>query len=205
MDFSGSINQSAVVSVVDASFTGTADLSAFTDGEITYSITPTDLVGNIGVVSTGVIVKDFTSPTVTSIGTVENILDTTASLTGAVVDELYFSGASIYYGTGDYSRITPLTGTKDALSASLVGLLPNSLYNYYIEATDLAGNTSTGTVGSFTTTPSAPSISPVIPYVNLSNSGSLGIIFSGSQSDAGTTAIITLSGASINLEYLYSG
>lgn len=205
MNFSGSITQSAVVSVDGSSFKGTTDLSAFADGEIIYSITPTDLVGNMGTISTGVIVKDFTPPLLTNLGSVENILDTTVSLTGVMVDEPYFSGALVRYGTGDLTGAVPLVGTKDALSATLVGLLPNSSYNYSVEAIDLALNTATGAVGTFLTAPSLPNVSSVSSYVNLSNSGSLGIVFSGSVTDSGIIAIIALSGASMNLESLYSG
>lgn len=124
---------------------------------------------------------------------------------GVTVTDTTFSSAFVHYGINNYAGQVSLTGTKDALSTTISGLLPNTTYNYYVEATDLAGNTATGAIGIFTTAPSAPNVSSAVSYVNLSNSGSLDIIFSGSLSDSGSIAIVTLSGSSMSLEQLYTG
>lgn len=60
---------------------------------------------------------DFEAP-ITNIGTPENILDTTAALTGVVVMDTAFSGASVYYGINNYAGEVVLTGSQNALSAS---------------------------------------------------------------------------------------
>ncbi len=129
------------------------NLSMLTDG--TYALsgsvyTSVPALSASGI--TGTLTVDATFPAVSSTGTV-TVGTGTAAFSGIAVTDANFSGATLSYsgvsggGTGSVS----LTGTAGNLTGSVSGLQSNTTYLYVVSATDLAGNSTSLTAGTFAT------------------------------------------------------
>jgi PASTA domain len=125
----------------------------------------------IGVYRNGYLIVGLSPPSV-SLGPVAAIGPTTATLTGTVnpngfnVTDCHFSyGVGVGSGTPNQvpCNVPPGSGANDvAVSATLTGLSPDTIYSYVLDASNATG-TATSDVPSFTTTAAPHQTSCVVP------------------------------------------
>lgn len=139
-----------VTRTVTASGTGAwsatgIDVSALTDGTVTYRATATDAAGNTGTAGTASAVKDTAAPAVAFTAATDPV--TAANVTTAAASGTVEAGASVALtvtdGTHQVSPQVTVAGTAWSVSGvSLAGLTDGTI-TYTVTATDSAGNAAT--------------------------------------------------------------
>jgi glucose/arabinose dehydrogenase/chitodextrinase len=120
-----------------------------------------DAAGNWSTTVTDTIVRDTTAPTISG-RTATSITGSSAQITWSTNEP---ATSRVEYGlTNSYGSLTPLDATLvTAHSVALVGLAPNTTYNYRVISTDAAGNQAVSANTTFKTAAASDTIPPSIP------------------------------------------
>ncbi len=105
---------------------------------------------------------DTTPPTISNVGS-SSISQTGAVVTWTATDNTLLTGCSFAYGESYGSSVTPSNNGSN-FTASLSGLVANTLYNFRITCTDSSSNSAQQT-GSFQTLPLQDTTPPVISNI----------------------------------------
>ena len=175
------------------------DLSPLVDGTLTFSVTLTDSLGNVGVTATNnatllrsTVVPDQTLFTPTS--TPENdtdlgfTLNTLANQNGATYNYIFLLSGSPSPVRG--------SGTVTATSMHITGIditsLPSGVYTLHIILTPPAGSAS-NTNASITLNKPVPAftVSPLVPFINAANTDAAGFSIVGGEATTTYKYVIT--------------
>jgi len=171
----GPVTSSGVVGAADETIAG-IDVTGLGDGTLTYSVTLTDVAGNLGDAVTDTVVKDVANPAsaVTianalygSTTYVANTVNGTASDVGGTgvssVTITIQEGAGDYWTGTDWGVSTPLpvvgTDTWTYNSGTAITHTDTLVYTVTPTATDTAGNSVAGTADTYTWDGTVPTIS----------------------------------------------
>jgi hypothetical protein len=179
------------------------NVSALTDGTLTYSVTLTDAAGNVGAAATATAKLDRVAPAGYTIAPNSALINgasaTTAgfTFTGAEVDAIY------NYTVTSSGGGTPVIGTGTVTSAGQsitpinVSTLPDGTLTFKVTLTDAAGNLGaevTTTAAMDKTAPPGYTIAANDATINAAEATSTGFKFTGAEVGATFTYTVTSSG-----------
>ncbi|MEV7132707.1 Ig-like domain-containing protein [Arthrobacter sp. NPDC093128] len=189
-----------VTATTTASGTGswsvTPNLSALSQGTVSYSAVATDAAGNTGTATTATDIKDTIAPAVPTLSVPAYVNN--ANATAVPVSGTAEAGASLTLTVKDPGAAHNLTATTTAsgtgawsFTALNLSTLNQGTVSYSVAATDAAGNSASPAVATGTKDTVAP-VAPGLnapPYVNSATAASVQVT---GTSEAGATVSLTV-------------
>ncbi len=170
------------------------NISALSDGTLTYSVTLTDAAGNVGATATASGILDRVAPsgyTIAADQTVVNIAASTNTgftFSGAEVNTTYNYTVTSSGGAGSVSGSGTVTSATEQITGVNVSALADGTLTFSVTLTDEAGNVgnpATATATLDTAVPSGYTITADRAVINASQAVSTGFTFAGAAT--GTT------------------
>ena len=192
------VTGSGSVTSATQSITG-INLTSLGSGTLTFSVTLTDAVGNVGAAVTAAATLDKTAPSGYTIVAVPAVLDSTTAAAAGFEFTGAETGTTYHYSITSTGGGTAVTGSGSVTSAtqSITGINVTSLgsgtLTFSVTLTDAAGNVgaaSTATATLATTAPSGYSITPEFTAFNALTATGAGFTFS--NAEIGTTYNYTI-------------
>jgi large repetitive protein len=179
------------------------DVSALSDGNLTYSVTLTDPAGNVSTAATAGGTLDRTAPsgyTITAKQALVNIAASTNTgfvFDSAELDDTYNYTVTSSGGAATLSGSGTVTSATQVVSGANVSALSDGTLTFSVTLTDLAGNVGPAATASATldrTAPGGYTIAANQATVNIAASHNTGFVFSNAELGDNYNFTVTSSG-----------
>jgi cyclophilin family peptidyl-prolyl cis-trans isomerase len=194
------VTGSGTVSSATQQITG-INVSALSEGTLTYSVTLSDAAGNAGTAATATATFDKTAPTGYTIAATDSLLSATEALAAGFSFTGAQAGATYSYTVTSSGGGTAVTGSGTVSSATQqvtginVSSLSDGTLTYSVTLADPAGNAGAATTATATLDKTAPSGYTIVlddTQITGAEASSVGFTFAGAE--VGATYGYTVSG-----------
>ncbi len=188
------------------------DVSALPDGELTFSVTLTDAMGNTGFAATAAATLDQTAPAGYSVGLSDDRIDETEApntffqISGGEVGAAFSYTITSDGGAGSVAGNGTITSTAQVISGIDVSGLPDGTLTFSVILTDAAGNVGAAETAATTLDQDAPagySITTDDDLIGAAEAATTSFTFAGAE--PGTTYNYTVTSAGGDGEVTGSG